>query len=119
MNLVRGAVDAGAVIAGGFALPIGDAPIVDGEAVVAGVRPEDLVIGHATSGTTGRIVVVEPQGDERIVSIALDGPAEPIVWKARAPRQDGGEYEVGEQVAMTVRHGGLRLFNGRTESRIV
>jgi multiple sugar transport system ATP-binding protein len=120
MNLLRGAVNDGNVISGAFSLPIGDAPVLDGDTVVAGVRPEDLVIGHATSGTTGRIVVIEPQGDERVVSISLEGVPQPAIWKARAPRQaDGIEYEVGQQVALTVRHGGLRMFNGQTESRIM
>jgi hypothetical protein len=45
---------------------------------------------------------------------------QPAIWKARAPRQaEGIEYEVGQQVALTVRHGGLRMFNGQTESRIM
>ena len=85
-----------------------------------GSAPEDLVIGHATSSSTGRIVVVEPQGDERIVSIALNDVPEPVIWKARAPKPNGsGEYRIGQPVAMTVRHGGLHLFNGATGSRIV
>jgi ABC-type sugar transport system ATPase subunit len=88
--------------------------------VVAGVRPEDLVIGHASSSTSGTIVVIEPQGDERIVSISLDGVPNSAIWKSRAPRPvDGTEYEVGQAVTLTVRHGGLRLFNGTSGSRIV
>jgi len=120
MNLLRGAVYGGQVIAGGFGLPTGAAPVIDGQRVVAGVRPEDLVIGHATSGSTGRIVVVEPQGDERIVSIALNDVPEPLIWKVRAPKPNGsGEYRIGQPVAMTVRHGCLHLFNGATGSRII
>jgi multiple sugar transport system ATP-binding protein len=120
MNLMGGAVNAGRVIAGGFSVPIGDAPVVDGDSVVVGVRPEDLEIGHATSNTRGRIVVVEPQGDERIVSIALADTPEPVIWKARAPGPNGsGEYVPGQKVTLTVRHGGLHLFNGTTASRIV
>jgi multiple sugar transport system ATP-binding protein len=120
MNLLRGAVNAGQIISGVFALPIGDAPVVDGDTVVAGVRPEDLVIGHASSSTSGTIVVIEPQGDERIVSISLDGVPNSAIWKSRAPRPvDGTEYEVGQAVTLTVRHGGLRLFNGTSGSRIV
>jgi multiple sugar transport system ATP-binding protein len=120
MNLLRGAVYGGKVIAGGFGLAIGDSPVVDGAVVVAGVRPEDVQIGHGTSGGTGRIVVVEPQGDERIVSVVLDDVPEPVIWKVRAPKPNGsGEYQPGQPVAMTVRHGGLHLFNGATGSRIV
>ena len=119
MNLLRGAVNDGQIVMGGFALPIGDAPVVDGDAVVAGVRPEDLTIGHHTSESTGRIVVIEPQGDERIISISLDRVPNTVIWKSRAPHaRDGAEYEIGQPVSLTVRHGGLRLFNSRTESRI-
>ncbi len=120
MNLIQGAIHNGRVEVGAFALPIGDVPVVDGDTVVVGVRPEDLLVGHATSETTARVVVVEPQGDERIVSVALDGTPEPVQWKARSPkRTNGAGYGIDDQVTLTVRLGGLRLFNATTGSRIV
>jgi multiple sugar transport system ATP-binding protein len=97
-------------------------------ALILGARPEDLGIGpppKTPEEPQGRVVVVEPQGDERIVSVVLgsgsDGAAatDPI-WKVRAPRLGGAEaLAPGQVVGLTIRPPGLRLFDAATEARVV
>ncbi len=96
-----------------------EAGLSEGAAVVVGVRPEDLLLGPAPadpSAPHGAVTLVEPQGDERIVSLALPGGGPQ--WKVRAPRQAGG-WQPGETVGITVKPGALRLFDATTEARVL
>jgi multiple sugar transport system ATP-binding protein len=90
--------------------------------LVAGVRPEDLVIVPAGDrAPAGTMVVSEMQGDEWIVSLEVVPAtgAEPAqIWKARLKRQNGGLPHPGDRVGLAVRPGGLRLFDARDGSRI-
>jgi len=101
------------------------ARLTPGAAFTLGVRPEDLLVGSPPDDARaprGRVVVVEPQGDERIVSVALgDSPlAEETIWKARSPKHGAGaRHEPGDAVGLTIRRRGLRLFDAATEERIV
>ena len=92
----------------------------DGTPVVVGVRPEDLVLGTAPTDDAsprGSVVVVEPQGDERIVSLSLPGGQQ---WKVRAPRPaGGGSWHPGETVGIAVKPRALRLFDATTEARVL
>jgi putative spermidine/putrescine transport system ATP-binding protein len=75
-----------------------------GDEVVAAVRPEDVRLGSAdVAGLKGRIEVVEYQGRELAVEVALpDG-----VWlHARTDRK----VEVGEHVAITITPGRLLVY---------
>jgi multiple sugar transport system ATP-binding protein len=117
----------------GFSLPLsarvissgvhGRGRLVPGAALTLGVRPEDLIVGPPAGedGPRGRVVVVEPQGDERIVSVALNGDdAAETVWKVRAPRHGpSANVAVGDAVGLTVRPRGLRLFDRETEARVL
>ena len=123
-----------ALVTTGFILPLsaqgtpasdvrGRSGLVPGAAVTLGVRPEDLIVGPLAGGDgpRGRVVVVEPQGDERIVSVALTGgDAAQTVWKVRAPKHGPGvNVAVGDAVGLTVRPRGLRLFDKETEERVL
>ena len=97
--------------------------LVPGAALTLGVRPEDLIVGSPAGedGPRGQVVVVEPQGDERIVSVALTGgDAVGTVWKVRAPKHGpSANIAVGDAVGLTVRSRGLRLFDEETEERVL
>jgi len=123
-----------ALVTTGFILPLsaqgtpasdvrGRSGLVPGAAVTLGVRPEDLIVGPLAGGDgpRGRVVVVEPQGDERIISVALTGgDAAQTVWKVRAPKHGPGvNVAVGDAVGLTVRPRGLRLFDKETEERVL
>jgi ABC-type sugar transport system ATPase subunit len=123
-----------ALVTTGFILPLsaqgtatsdvrGRSGLVPGAALTLGVRPEDLIVGPLAGGDgpRGRVVVVEPQGDERIVSVALTGgDAAQTVWKVRAPKHGPGvNVAVGDAVGLTVRPRGLRLFDKDTEERVL
>jgi multiple sugar transport system ATP-binding protein len=101
------------------------ARLTPGTAFTLGVRPEDLLVGSPpddAQALRGRVVVVEPQGDERIVSVALgDSPlAEETIWKVRSPKHGAGaRHEPGDAVGLTIRRRGLRLFDAATEERVV
>jgi len=101
----------------------GRSRLVPGAALTLGVRPEDLRVGppDGADGPYGRVVVVEPQGDERIISVALtEGDSAGVVWKVRAPKHGlGAGVVVGDTVRLTVRPRGLRLFDRETEERVL
>ena len=92
-------------------------------AVTLGVRPEDIGLDDAAADgmPRGRVVVVEPLGDERIVSVALGTApaADAPVWKVRAPKHGpAGGVVPGDVVGLTIRQRGLRLFHGASEERV-
>ncbi len=119
-----------------FRLPIGPelidgnsaaaaARLTPGAAFTLGVRPEDLLVGPPLDNQQtprGRVIVVEPQGDERIVSVALGDStlAEGTIWKARTPKHGArARHEPGDAVGLAIRRRGLRLFDAATEDRIL
>ena len=94
-----------------------------GAAVTLGVRPEDVGLDGAPADgmPRGRVVVVEPLGDERIVSIALGAAptADAPIWKVRAPKHGpAGGVAPGDLVGLTIRPRGLRLFDAASEERV-
>ncbi len=109
-----------------FALPLAAGSDVGAlgpdAAVTLGVRPEDIDLGDAAGGTPrGRVVVVEPLGDERIVSVALGAApaADAPVWKVRAPKHGPtGAVAPGDLVGLVIRPRGLRLFDAASEERV-
>jgi multiple sugar transport system ATP-binding protein len=110
-----------------FDLPVpnGEGGLIDrlgeGTPLVAGVRPEDLMLAAVeVRGPGGTMIVSEMQGDEWIVSLEVKpaaGNEEARIWKARVKRQDGALPAPGEKIGLTVRPGGLRLFDGLTGRR--
>ncbi|MBW3634252.1 MAG: ABC transporter ATP-binding protein [Chloroflexi bacterium] len=123
-----------ALVTAAFSLPLsatsieasgvsGRSRLVPGAALTLGVRPEDLIVGppDGVDGPRGRVVVVEPQGDERIISVALDGgDSAETVWKVRAPKHGpSAKVAIGDVVGLAVRPRGLRLFDKETEERVL
>jgi multiple sugar transport system ATP-binding protein len=94
----------------------------DGTPLVAGVRPEDLLLTPSVGEEPGGTVLVsELHGDEWITTIQLMPPAggeSAQVWKARVPRREGGRPVDGSWVGFRVRPAGLRLFWGNDGSRL-
>ncbi|CAN5735980.1 sn-glycerol-3-phosphate ABC transporter ATP-binding protein UgpC [soil metagenome] len=94
----------------------------NGTPLVAGIRPEDLVLVPAVDRALGGTMIVsEMQGDEWIVSLEVvpsSGDDEALVWKARMKRQDGEPPDPGQRVGLAVRAGGLRLFDPEDGRRI-
>ena len=101
------------------------ATLTPGTALTLGVRPEDVILGPPPAdreAPRGRVTVVEPQGDERIVSVALgdDAGAGMPVWKIRAAKHGPAAHlAVGDLVGLVVRPRGLRLFDAMTEERVL
>jgi ABC-type sugar transport system ATPase subunit len=101
------------------------ATLTPGTALTLGVRPEDVILGPPPTdreAPRGRVTVVEPQGDERIVSVALgdDAGADAPVWKIRTAKHGPVAYlAVGDLVGLVVRPRGLRLFDPMTEERVL
>ena len=99
--------------------------LTPGTALTLGVRPEDVILGPPPAdreAPRGRVTVVEPQGDERIVSVALgdDAGADAPVWKIRAAKHGPAAHlAIGEAVGLMVRPRGLRLFDAMTEERVL
>jgi multiple sugar transport system ATP-binding protein len=101
------------------------ATLTPGTALTLGVRPEDVMLGPPPAdreALRGRVTVVEPQGDERIVSVALgdDAGAGMPVWKIRAAKHGPAAHLAGgDLVGLVVRPRGLRLFDAMTEERVL
>jgi multiple sugar transport system ATP-binding protein len=101
------------------------ATLAPGTALTLGVRPEDVILGPPPvdrAAPRGRVTVVEPQGDERIVSVALgDAPGAGVpVWKIRAAKHGPtARLSIGDVVGLVVRPRGLRLFDAITEERVL
>jgi multiple sugar transport system ATP-binding protein len=118
MNLVAARlVDGGAEVAG-TTVP---APRVEsGETgeVTLGFRPEDVVIGPASSGIPVEVQLVEELGADAYVYAALAAPGgdrAQVVARAdgRTPPR------VGETVGLAVKEGHAKLFSASTGARLV
>jgi multiple sugar transport system ATP-binding protein len=85
--------------------------------MVAGVRPEDLIVTEfdGERALRGLVTVTELQGDEWIVSVELN-PGK--VWKVRAPRIGVDELSTGQRVGLRIRPGRLRLFDAATGNAV-
>ncbi|WP_417605772.1 ABC transporter ATP-binding protein [Primorskyibacter flagellatus] len=79
-----------------------------GQAVVVGVRPEDLYPGDGPALVRGPVLVREPLGAETLIYVGREG--EEVIAKAdgRTPP------EVGEEVTLTAALENLHLFDAET-----
>ncbi|MCA1943211.1 MAG: ABC transporter ATP-binding protein [Yonghaparkia sp.] len=112
MNIVRGAISDGAFISPtGSRLAVAQAPARD--AVVLGVRPDDLLL-TANSGGTARVALIELLGPRAIVH--LDAGEDRLTSVVEADRLS--ELTVGTSVDLAVRPGALHLFDPQTEHRL-
>lgn len=85
--------------------------------LMAGVRPEDLTVIEPVGGSAlgGRVTVTELQGDEWIVSVEVSPGT---IWKVRTPRLDADEFQLGQQVGLSIRPGRLRLFDAASGNAV-
>lgn len=96
----------------------------NGHEVVLGVRPEDIQIlpiaveaDPANGRPRARVYVVEPQGNEQIVSLQLSSN---LLWKARQDKNNGAIHlESNQPVALSLRQHRLHIFDAVTELRLV
>lgn len=96
----------------------------DGQSVVLGIRPEDVQVlpvsedgGPENGRPRARVYVIEPQGNELIVSLQLPND---ILWKARLEKKDSTSHLRSDQtVELDLRQHRLRVFDAETEARIL
>ncbi|MFN4102014.1 MAG: TOBE domain-containing protein, partial [Pararhodobacter sp.] len=91
------------------AAPAGVA-LAEGQAVLLGIRPEDLTI--AETGLEATIDVVEPTGAEIHVNATLGGKPMTAVFRERH------DLVPGQTIRMAARAGRLHLFDPKTEMRL-
>ncbi|WP_116597760.1 ABC transporter ATP-binding protein [Primorskyibacter marinus] len=85
-----------------------DTGATPGQAVVVGVRPEDLYPNDGPALVRGPVLVREPLGAETLIYVGREG--EEVIAKAdgRTPP------EVGEEVTLTAALGNLHIFDAET-----
>jgi len=94
----------------------------DGQEVILGVRPEDVqVLPICSEEPNGRlharVFVLEPQGNEVIVSLHL--PPD-VLWKARLDAKGVVTDLVSDQkVELDLRQHRLHVFDAKTEARLL
>lgn len=119
MNLVPGVVDGGAMrSADGLVLPLADPVIRHSDPVTVGFRPEHLMLGRAGDetppGSVGRIALIEHLGPRAIVAVEAPGCTLVSVVDITGL----GDLAEGAPVAMSVRRGGVHVFDNATGDRI-
>ena len=107
----------GRVAEGRFVSPTGiTAPLppevrpTRGADVVGGVRPDQLVLGE--EGARAEVAVVEPTGAETLVVLRVGDMQVHALIRDRMPLRPG------DTIGITVRPGGLHLFDAATEARL-
>ena len=81
---------------------------------VAGIRPHDVRLG--TDGSLRAVVeLIEPRGHDHLLHLRLDAPgADPFLVVVAG----GGVPATGTQVAVSIPHDQLHLFDGRSGARL-
>ena len=81
---------------------------------VAGIRPHDVRLG--TDGSLRAVVeLIEPRGHDHLLHLRLDAPgADPFLVVVAG----GGIPATGTQVAVSIPHDQLHLFDGRSGARL-
>jgi len=89
-------------------------PELNGRAVSVGVRPENIQLLGSGGISVGTVNLIEPLGDETIVFIDYGGD-EVLITKVEASHG----ARPGERVNINFKRGGVLIFDGDTEERIV
>ncbi|GAA1561328.1 ABC transporter ATP-binding protein [Kribbella sancticallisti] len=115
LPLVANRVDGDAVtvpLGGTTVNGVAQGSISSGDEVVAAVRPEDVRLGNEdVTGLKGRVEVVEYQGRELAVEVALDGG---VRLHARTDRQ----VVAGDNVSVTVTPGRLLVYPSESSADV-
>ncbi len=110
MNLLNGAIEAGAFAHPALRLPFAATPPA-ARKLVLGVRPEDVVIGEGPFAA--RVRLVEPHGHEQIAQLDLAG-GDTLTIRADAARP----LTTGETLRFDLRTARLHLFDAEAGTRI-
>ena len=92
--------------------------VTDGQRLIAGVRPEDIRLAITPDGAQprGTVFVVEPQGDERIVSLRLGD----LLWKVRVPRAAlTATLHADQEVGIAIPPERVHLFDAETQAGLL
>jgi multiple sugar transport system ATP-binding protein len=116
MNLIEGRIEKNGekkFVFGKFKVHLNEIPEAEGE-VVAGVRPEDVILQSKESENTlhGRIYVSEPLGNIQYVTIDVEGT------KIVAQADIGYRAEINSHVFFSFREGAIHFFSKETGIRI-
>ncbi len=119
MNLVPGVIEDGVFrSADGLVLPVTGAVARQSDPVTIGFRPEHLMLTRADSqapqGSTGRVALIEHLGPRAI--FAIEAPGCTLVSVVDIAQL--GDLAEGDRVAMSIRHGGVHVFDPVTGTRI-
>ncbi len=89
-----------------------------GQAVVIGLRPEfiRLKATEAANAITAEVYVLEPQSNEYIVDLHIDGLL--LVKMRQDKRELGFKPEVGQKIWMIFRQERMHIFDKQTGSRL-
>jgi multiple sugar transport system ATP-binding protein len=118
MNFFSATVNDGRLDAASFALPVPTGRrVTNGQKVLVGIRPENILAGHETGrGATGRVQgvvdIVEPIGHQAIVHSRLGNDVLVAALDShQMPR-------VGESLDLVVELDQVHLFDAQTEQRL-
>jgi multiple sugar transport system ATP-binding protein len=120
MNLLPGEVTDGVFQAPGMSVPLNGiaagAMQARGDALILGIRPEDVRVVPAASedpeAIQARLYAVEPLGDETILDLDISGA---IVQARVGPAE---RWRMGDVVALTFDAGKIHLFDSSTEEAL-
>jgi multiple sugar transport system ATP-binding protein len=125
INFIDGRISVGGhgleFVSDGLVFPIGDhvsgADFHAGRSVVAGIRPEDVmiggeVLGHGVGGGDAEVLVVEPLGHETLVVLRV-GTSQVV---ARAPARS--DVRPGQRLPFSINPQRVHLFDSATGDRI-
>jgi multiple sugar transport system ATP-binding protein len=118
MNIVNGTLRrsngrAYVEASGGVRWPISGGPGADGQAVMLGVRPENLAISAVSDDAVpGEVIVVEPMGAETELLIQAGGEQVTLMTNGRP------NVNPGERIGLALDPAAIHLFDQRTGQRI-
>lgn len=114
MNLIKGYVRGSQFVADeGPTFDLGETGSTwDGKRVVCGIRPEDIVFTDSGSGTSARVVVVEPTGSETHVILRAGQVDISVVCRERVSAKSGDTLHVISS------HSKMHLFDEATGNRL-
>ncbi len=107
MNFLPGTIDRGQLqLEDGQRLPVEGAP--EGARVICGIRPEHFQVSEGATGLRGVVTVVEPTGDDTLVSAVCASVPVTIVTRDRRP------VEPDDVLHLAPAPGRLHLFSPDT-----
>jgi ABC-type sugar transport system ATPase subunit len=119
MNLLPAQVGEGALIGGGWRATLDARRVAllarrSGAAVVAGIRPEHVVLSEPAEGAKGTIIYREPRGDADVLTVRLEGQGgdsgDTIVTEVAGPSR----WRAGDAVGLHIDPDRLLVFDAES-----